>query len=187
MSGIYDDTDTTQGSSDGNSTSGGGVEHYNGVITAAPEDISHGRSHGHILTPCKRASVHNKFYSDVHRNTGLKLAHINARSLYPKLDEIREIVIKSNIDILCISETWLDNTILNSEISIPGYSIARNDRNREGGGVLMYLRDGISYTIRHDIMSCSNTAVENIWVELQLLKNMPCLMCCYVPPSISNC
>ena len=184
-SGISDYTDTTPGTSDGiSNTSGGGVEHCNGVITTAPEDIPHGRSHGNSLTPRKGASVHNKFYSDVHRNVGIKLAHINARSLFPKIDEVREIVSRSKVDFLCISETWLDNTISNSEISTPVYSIVRNDRNREGGGVLMYLREGISYSIRHDIMSCSNTAVENIWVELQLSKGMPCLMCCmYRPPA----
>ena len=35
-------------------------------------------------------------------------------------------------------ETWLCNDISNNEIMIPGYQLYRLDRNRHGGGVLMY-------------------------------------------------
>ena len=36
-------------------------------------------------------------------------------------------------------ESWLDDTILDSEISIQGYSLCRLDRTRHGGGVLIYV------------------------------------------------
>ena len=36
---------------------------------------------------------------------------------------------QTSLDILGLSETWLTSDILDSEISIQGYSILRKDRN----------------------------------------------------------
>ena len=38
---------------------------------------------------------------------GLRIAHLNIRSLFPKLEMIKEHLLASNIDILLLSETWL--------------------------------------------------------------------------------
>ena len=37
-------------------------------------------------------------------------------------------------------ETCLDSSILNGEVSTPGYILERKDRNRFGGGVALYIR-----------------------------------------------
>ena len=44
---------------------------------------------------------------------------------------------------ICIVETWLcaDVLLLDSEIALPGYQVYRKDRNRHGGGILIYVRD----------------------------------------------
>ena len=108
---------------------------------------------------------------------------MNIRSLYYKHDEIKLLLAESNIDVLCLSETWLDSTIPDSQIHIPGYTLERKDRNREGGGVLMYIRHDISYDVRYDITSVSSH-VENLWVEVKLSPTLPCLISCmYIPPS----
>ena len=44
-------------------------------------------------------------------------------------------------------ETWLCIDILDTEISIPNYSIVRLDRNMHGGGVAMYIRNSVSYNV----------------------------------------
>ena len=41
--------------------------------------------------------------------------------------------------IICIVETWLSNEIDSTEIDISGYQLYRKDRNRQGGGILMYI------------------------------------------------
>ena len=46
----------------------------------------------------------------------------------------------------------LDETIANNEVLIDGYQIIRKDRNRHGGGVLLYIRDTINYKLRNDLM-----------------------------------
>ena len=71
---------------------------------------------------------------------GLKLAHINVCSLLPKIDEIRFLILTLDLDILCISETWLHKQIMNHEIVIDGYDIIRKDRlDKRGGDVCMYV------------------------------------------------
>ena len=69
---------------------------------------------------------------------GLHFLHINVNNLLPNIDEAKLIANKSNATILGISETKLDKTIMNSELNIEGYDLIRSDRNRHGGGDMLY-------------------------------------------------
>ena len=57
----------------------------------------------------------------------------------------------------------LDSSISNYEINISGYDIVRKDRNRNGGGVALYIRNVIDYKIRHDLV---NDNLETITIEV---------------------
>ena len=48
-----------------------------------------------------------------------------------------------NFDILAIIDTKIYHTVPDNEINLPGYSPIRKDRNRHGGGVLVYIRESI--------------------------------------------
>ena len=61
------------------------------------------------------------------------------RSLLPKIDNLRAICTLYSPDIVCIVETWLDDTIVDFEIAIQGYSLCHLDRCRHGGGILIFL------------------------------------------------
>ena len=69
------------------------------------------------------------------------LVHLNARSLLQHIDELRLIFSKVFPPIIAISETWLDNSIKDSEMAIPNYSVERLDRkdNRRGGDYWNFL------------------------------------------------
>ena len=54
-------------------------------------------------------------------------------------------------DILTVNETGLDKSVCDYEVEIPGYDIIRLDRNRNGGGVAMFIRKNIPYIIRQDL------------------------------------
>ena len=43
-------------------------------------------------------------------------------------------------DIVCIVETWLDNTIADNELSLPNFQLFRRDCNRHGGGIALYVQ-----------------------------------------------
>ena len=113
-------------------------------------------------------------------NKGLHLIHLNVNSLLPKIDELHNIAKCSNAAVIGITETKLDNTVYDSEVTIDGYSIVRNDRNRKGGGVACYIRSNICYSRR----TCLSDNLENIFIDLLFPKTKPISVgILYKPPS----
>ena len=128
------------------------------------------------------ASADNMF--GVFQKRGIHILHLNIRSLLSKIDELRYIAIKSKATIICITETWLDETVWDTEISIPEYNILRKDRNRDGGGVCMYIRSDIAHRVRIDFQ---HPELETVWAEILLPKTRPILVgTCYRPPKQMN-
>ena len=84
---------------------------------------------------------------------GFKIGHINIRSLVKNIDQLRIYLSNKKYNILSVNETMLDSSIPNDEININGYDIVRKDRNRNGGGVALYIRSVIDYKIRNDLMN----------------------------------
>ena len=76
---------------------------------------------------------------------GLHLIHLNINSLLPKIDELCNIAKCSSTAVIGITETKLGNTVSDSEVTIDGYSIVRNEKNRKGGGVACYIRINQEY------------------------------------------
>ena len=52
--------------------------------------------------------------------SNLCILYFNARSLYPKLDELRVLCDSEKQDTVCITETWFCEDILSRECDIPG-------------------------------------------------------------------
>ena len=59
-------------------------------------------------------------------------------SLVPKIVEVSEFVVLNDVDLACITDTWLKDRIVNNVVEIPGYSIIRRDREEveHGGDIL---------------------------------------------------
>ena len=93
-------------------------------------------------------SVYNHHLSNLKESDiikGLYLFHLNPNSLLPKTDELRYIAKPSNAAVIGITESKLNNYILDSEIQIDNYQILCCDRDRKGGGVACYVRNDLSY------------------------------------------
>ena len=58
---------------------------------------------------------------------GIVIAHLNIRSINPKLEEVVRILAQGDIDILCITETWLNRYVPDQMVAINGYSMLRYD------------------------------------------------------------
>ena len=82
-----------------------------------------------------------------------------------RLEEIKLWLKDNNFHVFTLSETWLDSSIHDSEINIPGYVVERSDRNRHGGGVAVYIKDDIHYKRRYDVENVNN--IESVWLEIQ--------------------
>ena len=54
-------------------------------------------------------------------------------------------------DIVCINETWLDNSIPDIAVDIPDYDIHRNDIKCHGGGVAVYVTSALVVKRRLDL------------------------------------
>jgi len=80
-------------------------------------------------------------------HSNISILYYNARSILPKLDCLRAEAAVKNPSIICIVETWLSDNISDREISIENYHIVRADRNRHGGGVLVYIHNALSWEI----------------------------------------
>ena len=86
---------------------------------------------------------------------------------------------------MVVTETKLDESFPTAQFFIEGYSAPyRLDRNKYGGGILIYVREDISskqlvkHTFKDDI--------EGIFVELNLKKYKLLVLGTYHPPSQDN-
>ena len=113
---------------------------------------------------------------------GISMAAINVRSILPKIEEIRLLLSLTSLDVLTVCETWLDNSVSDTEISVSGYSIVRKDRNRHGGGVLMFLKEGIKFEL---VSLSSQDEVEAVFVKI-CSQSQFVLGCLYRPPSAQS-
>lgn len=98
----------------------------------------------------------------------ITIAHINAQSLLGCKEEIELLVREKELDVLCISETWLCNDFPDDYIHIPEYKVYRCDKGR-GGGACIYIRDVFTVVpLEIDIVRAQG--VEDVWVTVQSSK-----------------
>lgn len=64
-------------------------------------------------------------------------------SLRKHKSELELILPDNDIDIIGLSKTRLNKTIPDSMVSIEGYRIYRKDRDGNGGGVAMYVKESL--------------------------------------------
>lgn len=76
------------------------------------------------------------------------------------------VIYEQNIDILAVSETWLNENIASQLVSIRGYTFLRRDRGGRGGGVGLYIRNYLNFSI----ISMPKNNIEQIWVLVTLAK-----------------
>ena len=98
-----------------------------------------------------------------------------------KIGLFKDIVYGQDLDVICITETWLNDTVYDHELLPSGYTIFRNDRKgRVGGGVLIATKLNLpTREIDHsvDLLEC-------VAVEIDLNNHQTVLFInCYRPPT----
>ena len=105
-------------------------------------------------------------------------------SLPNKFDQLREIVLKY-VDNLVVTETKLDDTFLTSQFLVTGFSVPyRLDRNRNGGGIMIFIRDDIPSRVLTKHVFPDD--IEGLFIELNFRKAKWLLFGTYHPPSQSD-
>ena len=116
---------------------------------------------------------------------GINFYHQSIIGLYGKINEVREILLSYNFHIFSLSETSMSENVHNAFFDIRGYSFIRRDRKSgHGGGVGLYIRDGINFARRIDL---ENDETESLWVEIRLKNTKPFISgTIYKPPDSSK-
>ena len=105
----------------------------------------------------------------------LIIAQLKINSLRYKLDSLVKIL-HSNVDILLISETKTDSSFPTAQFKIEGYTTYRLDRNSNGGGILLYVREDIPSTLLN-----TELLIEGFCIEINIRKKKWLLVCTYNP------
>ncbi|KAL8603231.1 hypothetical protein ACOMHN_046237 [Nucella lapillus] len=110
----------------------------------------------HSSTP-SRASQQNK-----QKSRPLRIINVNFRSARGKRAETLSLVDSTKPDIIIGTETHLDASVKNSEILPDSYTVYRRDRNSDGGGVLLAVKEDIQSTLVTEF----DTECEILWVKI---------------------
>ena len=106
--------------------------------------------------------------------------HLHINSLLNEIEKLCYIASSSNAAVIGITETKLDNTVYDSDVTLDSYNIVRNDRNRNSGDVACYIRNNTCFNKK----ACISDNIENIFTDLLFPKTKPILVgIIYKPPS----
>lgn len=113
---------------------------------------------------------------------GLFGGHLNIRSMTAKSDQVTHLLSESNLDFICLSETWLKQSSSTSVFTVPGYQCFRRDRlNGKGGGVLFYVKDDIKC---ERVIYKAGSMLEYVGIKIILSEHMSFnILGVYRPPS----
>ena len=126
-----------------------------------------------ILQVTQKQDIPENFEKVKKLKNEMLIVHINCRSAVKKFEELQDLAEELNPDIICISESWFDNSIpLNSHIP-EGYNIIRKDRTEEfqikykknhGGGVAIIYKNYLNLTEKKSL----NDKTEDIlWAQVK--------------------
>ena len=113
-------------------------------------------------------------------------AHWNINSILTegRLDELIANIRILQANVVILTESKLDQTIPSNTISIPGFhEPLRRDRNRNGGGCLVYISQSLTFKQQFHIQS---QYFENISVDVRVNNKIYSINCYYRPPDQDN-
>ena len=117
--------------------------------------------------------------SKEHQNNPI-IGYLNINSLRNKTNDLRKICRKTQIHVLCIDETKLDESFPDAQFHIKGYQYPafRKDHNKNGGGKIVYVKEGL---IAKRILEYENINIDTIYIEITISKRKWCLTFAYRP------
>lgn len=88
----------------------------------------------------KQANQFLELTTILHRhNNNTKIAYLNVNCVAGfKFFEAKLLILKGAFDVFVLAETKIDGAFPDSQFDIKGYKMFRTDRNRFGGGLLVY-------------------------------------------------
>lgn len=104
------------------------------------------------------------------------IMRFNHISLTIELSEVQELLIRQNVQIGCIAESWLMEHTSDSVVNIEGYSIVQKDHaSLDHRGVCVYIKENIKYEIGETLTCCIDHEI--IWVTLMPSRSPRGVLC----------
>ena len=103
---------------------------------------------------------------------GISIVHFNSRSLYANFKSIKDYLnkFKKPFNIIALSETWLCPE-KGFDFELNGYEFNyMNRRGKKGGGVALYIENGLNYKIVESMTTAIDDLMECITVEICMEK-----------------
>ncbi|XP_060802241.1 uncharacterized protein LOC132902173 [Amyelois transitella] len=120
----------------------------------------------------------------------ISVIYQNVNRIRTKLPQLYHNILNSDYDVICLTETNLNQGIFDGEVIDSRYNIFRKDRlqytnssKEEGGGVILAIKKSFRVVRR----ACWDSSLEDIWITIILnasssLKLHICV--CYLPPDL---
>ncbi|CAF1091926.1 unnamed protein product, partial [Brachionus calyciflorus] len=115
-------------------------------------------------------------------SSNFKIMHLNINSILNNLFEVDQLLNMRKFDIMCFSECKLDEFIPNSFYNNKYYSKVRLDRNRHGGGLIVFIKNSIK---KNRIFL--HNELELIYFQLTVNSQKLNFLYCYRAPSLNEC
>ena len=112
---------------------------FGSVTTSSPRKASVQMSNP--KKPSKGAGRRN--LRDKHAERNLKFIILIARSLRGKIPEFHSLIEEHRPEVVCVTETHLDSTIPTYEIFPDYFNVYWKDRNLDGGGVAIAVKNNL--------------------------------------------
>ena len=126
-----------------------------------------------MISPNTESDLSNLIYLLRQNIINPLMGHLNINSLKNKIDYLRDVCNKSPLNIFCIDETKIDSSFPDAQFHIDGYEFPplRKDRNKNGGGKIVSIKEGIITKRLIDL--------ETICLEITLSKKKDKMVYCF--------
>src|ERR1051325_382521 len=117
------------------------------------------------------------------------MCYFNARSVRSNLTALHNLLYSFEYQIICISETWLDDNFINSLLDPDNkYSIYRKDRadGVRGGGVCIFVQRNLNSIPMQDNSVSLNKYTEIVGASITANGHLLNIICVYIAPNISK-
>lgn len=139
----------------------------------------------------KNSQCINSKNNNINNNNMLKhdfkIIHLNARSLFPKIEDLRLLTLELTPQILCISESWLTDKIPDLAVKLPNYHIFRFDSTDNYGSVCIYTLNNLSTKVLDIPDIICSPKFDFLVISTQYLKHKSIIVATiYIHPPVNS-
>ena len=124
-----------------------------------------------VMTDCKYYTIDDFKKENFSNSNNFSILHLNAHSIERHFDEIQVTLnlLKFQFDILCFSESKIiDGIGPKTNIMLDGYQEPAGMHTKATkGGVLIYVKNGINFVPRNDLVIEKEKKLESCFIEIQ--------------------